>query len=108
MKDKFLYIIVGILFVLVILIWVSLAKSPKPNEDILLERIHKLELKIDSLNDKKDSLRIIIDSTHVKIINNEEHYKEVVNTILSQPDSITDLWTKQYINDYRNRLINGQ
>ena len=107
MNKKYWWIIIVVIIVLFVIFFI--ANSPPKNEDDkLLKRINELELKIDSLNRSKDSIRTVIDSTHVKIITNEKHYKEVVNTILSQPDSITDLWTKQYINDYRNRLINGQ
>ena len=108
MKDYKSLIIIIVLIVLFVVLWFTI-KIPESNkEDVLLKKISQLELKIDSLNNVKDSLRIVIDSTHVKIINNEEHYKEVINTIVSQPDSIVDLWSKQYINDYRQRLINGQ
>lgn len=103
----------GIMTFLVILIllfigyWIYISKTSN-KEDVLIDKINKLELKLDSINSKKDSIRTIIDSTHIKIINNEKHYKEVINTIVSSPDSVNDIWTKQYINDYRQRLLNRQ
>lgn len=92
---KYLRIVVEI--VLIVLLILNLI--PK-KEDNLIEKVNELELKIDSLNLKKDSIRTIIDSTHVKIITNEKHYQERINTIITQPDSITESFTRQYILKY--------
>lgn len=103
MKDK---TIIGIIaLVLIILIGIQqyyIIKNPYIDKnDILLKKIETLELKIDSLNNKKDSIRTIIDSTHVKIVTNEKHYQERINTIITQPLSADS----QYISDYIGRYI---
>ena len=72
------------------------------NEE-LLKKIDKLELKIDSLSNKKDSIRSIIDSTHVKIITNEKHYQERINTILVQPASADSGFIADYIRQYSSK-----
>lgn len=108
MNNKWLLLSLICIVIIATAFITNIIISPKSKEDVLIEKINKLELKIDSLNNKKDSLRIVIDSTHVKIINNENHYKEVVNTILSNSDSANDAWSKQYIDNYRKRLLNGQ
>ena len=92
---KYLKIIIEI--VLVILLVLNLI--PK-KEDNLIEKVNELELKLDSLNLLKNSIRTVIDSTHVKIITNEKHYQERINTIITQPDSITESFTRQYIREY--------
>lgn len=95
-------ILIGIISVL-LLIWfyISIADFDNPSkEDKLLKKITELELKVDSLNNKKDSIRTVIDSTHVKIITNEKHYQERINTIITQPDSFSELFTRQYILEY--------
>ena len=95
-------ILLGLLSI-VLLVWfyISIADFNNPSkEDKLLEKITELELKVDSLNNKKDSIRTIIDSTHVKIITNEKHYQERINTIITQPDSFSELFTRQYILEY--------
>ncbi len=92
---KYLRIIIEI--VLVILLILNLI--PK-KEDNLIEKVNELELKLDSLNILKDSIRTVIDSTHVKIITNEKHYQERINTIITQPDSTTESFTRQYILEY--------
>ena len=86
-----------------LLIWfyISIADFNNPSkEDKLLKKITELELKIDSLNRHKDSIRTVIDSTHVKIVTNEKHYQERINTIITQPDSFSELFTRQYIINY--------
>ena len=99
--------IIGIIAVVGIFVWIYIMLadfSPKVNYDAeILERIKQIELKVDSLNSKKDSLRIVIDSTHVKIITNEKHYQERINTIITQPASADS----QFIADYI-RLVASQ
>ena len=75
--------------------------TPIDKDDLLLRKINELELKIDSINNTKDSIRTIIDSTHVKIITNEKHYQERINTIITQPLSVDS----QFISDYIGRYI---
>lgn len=102
MKDKLVILLWTIFAASVIGVYIKLANfNPVDKESILLEHISRLELKIDSLNNKKDSIRAIIDSTHIKIITNEKHYQERVNTIITQPLSVDS----QYISDYIGRYI---
>ena len=94
-------ILSGIFIVGFIWIYISLADfNPEKKEDKLLKKIDELELKIDSLTNKKDSIRSVIDSTHVKIITNEKHYQERINTIITQPDTFSESFTRQYIREY--------
>lgn len=92
--------IIGILVILLIIVlW------PKKKDTELIEKINKLEQKVDLLNIQKDSIRIVIDSTHIKIITNEKHYKETVNTIIARPDTFSESFTRQYLRDFA--AING-
>jgi hypothetical protein len=94
-------ILIGIVSVLLIWFYITIADFNSPTkEDKLLKKITELELKVDSLNNKKDSIRTVIDSTHIKIVTNEKHYQERVNTIITQPDSFSELFTRQYILEY--------
>ena len=96
--------IFGIVIFFILLIWFYITHSnfnpPIDKDEILLKKINELELKIDALNNQKDSIRMVIDSTHVKIITNEKHYQERVNTIISQPDSFSESFTRQYLRNY--------
>lgn len=99
MKIWLVRILILILFILFVIFYYNIADFT-PKEDILLEKITKLESKIDSINNKKDSIRTVIDSTHIKIITNEKHYQERINTIIVQSDSDNLVFFKNYINNY--------
>lgn len=99
MKIWLVRILILILFILFVIFYYNIADFT-PKEDILLEKITKLESKIDSITNKKDSIRTVIDSTHIKIITNEKHYQERINTILVQSDSDNLVFFKNYINNY--------
>lgn len=99
MKIWLVRILILILFILFIIFYYNIADFT-PKEDILLEKITKLESKIDSITNKKDSIITVIDSTHIKIITNEKHYQERINTIIIQSDSDNLVFFKNYINNY--------
>jgi len=102
--NKSLLVKIGVVILVALFIWfyISIADfSPKVDkDDLLLQRITELELKIDSLNNKKDSIRTVIDSTHIKIITNEKHYQERINTIINQPLSADSEYISNYIGRY--------
>ena len=102
MKIWLVRILILILFILFIIFYYNIADFT-PKEDILLEKITKLESKIDSINNKKDSIRTIIDSTHIKIITNEKHYQERINTIIIQSSSSDSSYVSNYIRQHRNK-----
>ena len=99
-KKTIIIIIVVALLLIGFYIKVADFSVPKTDDDKFYKKITELELKIDSLNYQKDSIRTVIDSTHVKIITNEKHYQERVNTIITQPDSFSESFTRQYLRDY--------
>ena len=103
MKDnKKTIIIIIVVALLLIGFYIKFAdfSVSKIDDDKFYKKITELELKIDSLNYQKDSIRTVIDSTHIKIITNEKHYQERVNTIITQPDSFSESFTRQYILEY--------
>ena len=80
--------------------------SPPKTDDLILKKIEGIESKLDKIMTSKDSIRTIIDSTHVKIITNEKHYKERINTIISQPLSADSAFITEYIRQYLNKNNN--
>lgn len=104
MNSKTYSLIISVLILIligIIVFWLFIARVPQNNtEDLLLKKINELELKIDSLNNKKDSIRMVIDSTHVKIITNEKHYQERINTIINQSASSDSEFITDYIRLY--------
>lgn len=103
MNKKVLYITIGIILIgLFVWFYISIADFT-PKSDPLLKKITELELKIDSLRNSKDSIRKVIDSTHVKIITNEAHYKERIHTIINQSSSDDSSFVSNYIRQYTNK-----
>ena len=105
-EGKKIFIGIGIVVIVILFItfyiWVA-DFTPKNKEDELLKKIEALELKLDSLNNRKDSIRTAIDSTHIKIITNEKHYQERVNTIITQPYSADSGFVTDYIRQYADK-----
>ena len=102
MKDWLIKIGIVVVVILFIVFYIKFADfTPEDKDDLLLKKINELELKIDSINDQKDSIKTVIDSTHIKIITNEKHYQERINTIITQPLSVDS----QFISDYIGRYI---
>lgn len=98
MKNYVGYTII-ILLIVIICIW--FIEGDFSNKDSpLIKKIEELESKIDSLNNKKDSIILHIDSTHIKIVDNEKSFKEKVNTIIIQPDTFSESFTRQYLREY--------
>ena len=109
MKNWKITVIVIVTSILLIIFYISIADFNNPSkEDKLLKKITELELKIDSLNKHKDSIRTVIDSTHIKIITNEKHYQERINTIIRQSSSDDSSFVANYIRQYsdKNSLSN--
>lgn len=108
------YITLGIITTLVLFIWLYISIADftpqQTKDDLLLKKITELELKVDSLNNKKDSIRSVVDSTHIKIITNEKHYQERINIILTQSSSADSSFISDYIRQYsiKNSLSNSK
>jgi hypothetical protein len=110
MKDNKKTIIIIIIIVLLLIgfyIKVADFSTPKIDDDKFYKKITELELKIDSLNDQKDSIRTVIDSTHVKIITNEKHYQERINTIITQPADSDYEFITAYARQHRAKRISN-
>lgn len=100
MKNKLVLAILIIVIIVLLSIQQYFIFTKDNKDDVFLKKIELIELKLDSLNNKKDSIRTVIDSTHIKIITNEKHYQERINTIITQPDSFSESFTRQYILEY--------
>ena len=94
---QFISILVG--FLILIGLYLGIADF-SPKEDSIMQKIVELERKIDSLNNQKDSIRTVIDSTHIKILTNEKYYQERINTIIHQSASTDSGFIANYIRLY--------
>lgn len=104
-------IIILSIIVIGLFIWFYISNANfTPENQVFLEKINKLELKIDSLKNQRDSVRTIIDSTHVKIITNEKHYQERINVIITQSSSADSSFVADYIRQYTDKdtLLNSK
>ena len=108
MKKTNTILLIIIVILLFVIYFYIITADFSPKDDKLLQKINGLELKIDSINNKKDSIRTVIDSTHVKIVTNEKHYQERINTILVQSASSDSGFISNYIRQYssKNALSN--
>lgn len=98
MKGKIiLYIGVVLIILLLIIQQYYIWTTPRETSEEILSRI---ESKLDSLSNKKDSVKTIILKIDKELDKNEKHYEEVVNTINAQSFNDDSL----YILDYLDRL----
>jgi len=100
MSDKRFLVLLGIFFIFFIIFQQYLIRTQTPKEDILIERLSALERKIDSINSKKDSIRIIISQIDEKLDTNEQYYVETTNNILTQSDSANRAFIDEYLRQY--------
>lgn len=98
MKGKIIsYVGVVLIILLLIIQQYYIWTTPRETSEEILSRI---ESKLDSLSNKKDSVKTIILKIDKELDENEKHYEEVVNTINAQSFNDDSL----YILDYLDRL----
>jgi hypothetical protein len=102
MKDRNIFLLIfGGLILFIAFQQYLIYHSPPSKDEILIQQINKLESKIDSLSNKKDSIQTIVVQIEKTIDKNHKNYEKVVNTILTNDDSTNYVWAKQYIEQYR-------
>ena len=99
-KSTLIIILITIIATILVSVYLTIRYSPKNKEDILLKEIESLETKLDSLSNKKDSIKTVIVNTDKEIISNEKHYQTTVNNIIMQSDSSLSESNRQYIIEY--------
>ena len=102
--NKYSTLILGLLLiVLIILAIINLMAIKKlPTEQ---KELNVIELKIDSIAQKKDSIKTVILNKDNEIITNEKYFKETVNTILLQPNSVDSIFARDYIQRFIDERI---
>lgn len=70
------------------------------NNDTYLQEIQKLESKIDSIKSHRDSLHLVIDSTHTEMINIKHTYEKTVDIIHNNSVDSNYVFFTNYINNY--------
>lgn len=90
----------GILLLIFIILQQYLIRNTYPKEEDLLEKIERIEKKLDSMNSKKDSIKSSIIVIEQKLDSNEYHHVETTNTILNQSDSANRAFIDNYLRQY--------
>lgn len=65
-----------------------------------LQEMLKLESKIDSIKSHRDSLHLVIDSTHTEMINIKHTYEKTVDIIHNNSVDSNYVFFTNYINNY--------
>lgn len=99
-------IITGIILIIIILGWISfnIVKN-NPQDDSLLKEIQIIENKIDSLSNRKDSVRTEIITIDKEILKNEKHYETVINNVISQSNSLDSIFARDYIKKFIDERV---
>lgn len=102
MKDKTIFIIVSIILVILLVLqqWLIQDKQPDNNFNLIYEKLDRIEKRLDSLSNKKDSIRVIIETIDNKIIENQQHYEKVVNNIITQPSFMDSIYVIEYVDRF--------
>ena len=105
MSNKKIFIFAILLLIGLVLAQYFLIINSKPStEELILERLTKIENQLEIFSSKKDSVRVVIQTIDKEIIRNEEHYKEITNNIITQPSSMDSL----YITNFVDRFIENE
>lgn len=100
MKKEYVFIAI-FLIILIGGYLLCLKYLPKvKKEDPLLQKLELLEVKLDSLSEKRDSIRTIIVTVDKEIIREKEKYYETVNNIITEPSYMDTLFISEYIKKF--------
>lgn len=108
MKDKYLWIPVICLFILIGCgyYWVvNFSPRIETPEDILMRKVDSLTTKVDSIRRANDSIKIIIDTTQVQIEHTYEKYIEVRDRIVYQSVDSDCVFFSNYLSEDSKRYI---
>lgn len=101
-SDRTFIIIVAA--IIIFLLIVNPFRHQSEDNNLILEKINKIENKIDSLSTKRDSIKTIIINVDKEIENNEKNYEKVVDIIVNNNDSANRVFIESYIKDYIRKI----
>lgn len=103
MKNNSIIILLLSIFIIIGAInLIFINDKPIDTDNSLLGEIKNLEIKLDSLNNKKDSIRTVVFTVDKEIVKNEKHYEKIVDTIIANNDSSNFEWARNYIEKFVN------
>ena len=99
------YWIIGIFSLLLCVGLVILGIRSAPKEESYSEQLKRIEIKLDSLYNKKDSVRTVIITIDKEINKNTKEYEKVVNSIIIQPSTTDSIFARDYIKKFINERV---
>ena len=104
--DKvFLTFVILLLIFLIVCQQIAIRRNSN-NE--LNDKIERLENTIDSISKTRDSIVVVIKEVDNKIEKNNQNYEKVVDSIISNPDSINRIYIDSYIKHYIDRITSDR
>ena len=88
--------IITLLVILLMIVEFFIVKEYYSHNDID-NKLDKLEQEISLIANKKDSIRIVIDTINKEIVHNNNYYEKDTNTIMSQPSDSDAAFIRYYI-----------
>jgi len=99
-------IVIGVIVVIIIILlglqqWVIYNRVPEVPNSELLRSLDSLKSQIDSLNFTRDSLRTVIDTNKVQIIEIEKRYETIRDRIINQSVDSDCITFSNYLSSYQ-------
>ena len=104
MKTRDVIIIAVIILIGLLAIQQYLIRSSPSPDDVLLQKINRIEAKLDSLSTKRDSLKSQIERVDSEVTKNQESYEKEVSVIINNTDSANRVFIDNYIKEYIERI----
>lgn len=96
-NRNYLYLVIIIIAIFIGIHIYLVYNSPPKTDKTLLDKIDKLELKIESLSKKQDSIKYLILNIEDSIEENEKTHEQISNIIINNPDSVNRKFVDEYI-----------
>lgn len=104
MNRNFGLILVISVFFLISIVHICGMLHSSPNKDLkyeLVQSIDSLRIKIDSLSNYRSSLKTIVDTNKVRIIEVEKRYETIRNHIITQSVDSDCITFSNYLSNYQ-------
>lgn len=100
-SEKILLSFIGIILITFLIFqYILIRNRPPSSEEVILKKLEVIENQLKELSSKKDSIRVVINTIDREIINNEKHYEEITNHIISQPYSMDSMFITEFVDRF--------
>lgn len=99
-EKVFFFCILGFLLIAFLIIQQILISKQTSSDELILKKLQNIEIELNNISNKKDSIRVVINTIDREIIKNEKHYEEITNNIIAQPSSMDSLFITEFIDRF--------